>query len=139
MAHGFGGQRAHNRPYAEVFAQNGIAAYIFDFIGGGNNAQSDGTTAEMSVLTEAADMAVVLDGLAAMDKVDSESIFLASQSQGGFVASYIAGTQPEKARDWWPSSRRMCCRTMPENAWRADRGNHGPAAGLHLRRGCHVL
>ncbi len=98
MAHGFGGQCAHNRPYAEVFAQNGIAAYIFDFIGGGNDIQSDGATTEMSVLTEAADMAVVLDGLAAMDKVDSENIFLAGQSQGGFVASYIAGTQPEKVR-----------------------------------------
>lgn len=98
MAHGFGGQCAHNRPYAEAFAQNGIAAYIFDFIGGGNDIQSGGATTEMSVLTEAADMAVVLDGLAALGKVDSENIFLAGQSQGGFVASYVAGTQPEKVR-----------------------------------------
>lgn len=98
MAHGFGGQCAHNRPYAEVFAQNGIAAYIFDFIGGGNDIQSDGKTTDMSVLTEAADMAVVLDGLAALDTIDSEKIFLAGQSQGGFVASYVAGTQPEKVR-----------------------------------------
>lgn len=98
MAHGFGGQCAHNRPYAEVFAQNGIAAYIFDFIGGGNDIQSDGKTTEMSVLTEAADMAVVLDGIAALDKIDSQNIFLAGQSQGGFVASYVAGTQPEKVR-----------------------------------------
>ena len=95
MAHGFGGHCAHNRPYAEVFAQNGVAAYIFDFIGGGNDIQSDGKTTEMSVLTEAADMAVVLEGLAAMEQIDS---FLAGQSQGGFVASYIAGTQPERVR-----------------------------------------
>lgn len=98
MAHGFGGQCAHNRPYAEVFAQNGIAAYIFDFIGGGNDIQSDGSTTEMSVLTEAADMTVVLEGLAAMEQVDSKNIFLAGQSQGGFVASYVAGTQPERVR-----------------------------------------
>lgn len=98
MAHGFGGQCAHNRPYAEVFAQNGIAACIFDFIGGGNDIQSDGATTEMSVLTEASDMAVVLGALAALDNVDSENIFLAGQSQGGFVASYVAGTQPEKVR-----------------------------------------
>ena len=98
MAHGFGGQCAHNRPYAEVFAQNGIAAYIFDFIGGGNDIQSDGETTEMSVLTEAADMAVVLGGLTAMEQIDSQNIFLAGQSQGGFVASYVAGTQPEKVR-----------------------------------------
>lgn len=98
MAHGFGGHCAHNRPYAEVFAQNGVAAYIFDFIGGGNDIQSDGKTTEMSVLTEAADMAVVLEGLAAMEQIDSQNIFLAGQSQGGFVASYIAGTQPERVR-----------------------------------------
>ncbi len=98
MAHGFGGQCAHNRPYAEVFAQNGIAAYIFDFIGGGNDVQSGGSTTEMSVLTEAADMTVVLEGLAAMEQIDRKNIFLAGQSQGGFVASYIAGTQPEKVR-----------------------------------------
>lgn len=98
IAHGFGGLSAQNQPYAEAFAQNGIAAYIFDFIGGGNDIQSDGATTEMSVLTEAADMAVVLDGLAALAKIDSNNIFLAGQSQGGFVASYIAGTQPEKVR-----------------------------------------
>ena len=98
MAHGFGGQCAHNRPSAEFFSQNGIAAYIFDFIGGGNDIQSDGKTTEMSVLTEAADMAVVLEGLTAMEQIDSQNIFLAGQSQGGFVASYVAGTQPEKVR-----------------------------------------
>ena len=124
MAHGFGGQCAQNRPYAETFAQNGIAAYIFDFIGGGNDIQSDGETAEMSVLTEAADMAVVLDGLAAMGEIDSRNIFLAGQSQGGFVASYVAGTQPEKARGLvaiFPAyvlqddaRKRMEGRTLPE-------------------------
>lgn len=98
MAHGFGGQCAHNRPYAEAFAQNGIAAYIFDFIGGGPDIQSDGETTGMSVLTEAADMAVVLEGIAALGQADSRNIFLAGQSQGGFVASYLAGTQPEKVR-----------------------------------------
>lgn len=98
IAHGFGGLCVQNQPYAEAFAQNGIAAYIFDFIGGGNDIQSDGATTEMSVLTEAADMAVVLDGLAALDEIDNKNIFLAGQSQGGFVASYVAGTQPEKVR-----------------------------------------
>lgn len=98
IAHGFGGNLSHNRAYAERFAENGIAAYIFDFIGGGYGIQSDGKTTEMSVLTEAADMAVVLDGIAALDKIDSQNIFLAGQSQGGFVASYVAGTQPDRVR-----------------------------------------
>lgn len=98
IAHGFGGNLSLNRTYAEEFAENGVAAYIFDFIGGGYGIQSDGKTTEMSVLTEAADMAVVLDSIAALDKIDSQNIFLAGQSQGGFVASYVAGTQPDKVR-----------------------------------------
>ena len=98
IAHGFGGNLSHNRAYAERFAENGVAACIFDFIGGGYGIQSDGKTTEMSVLTEAADMAAVLDGIAALDKIDSQNIFLAGQSQGGFVASYVAGTQPDKVR-----------------------------------------
>lgn len=102
LAHGFGGKCVHNRPYAEAFAKNGIAAYIFDFIGGGNDIQSDGKTTEMSVLTEAADMSAVLDGISAMEEIDSRNIFLSGQSQGGFVASYLAGTRPELVRGLVP-------------------------------------
>ena len=50
---------------------------------------------EMSVLTEAADLSAVIDRMKEMPEVNPEQIFLLGASQGGFVASYVAGTRPE--------------------------------------------
>ena len=41
LSHGFGGNRGGVKGYAESFAEQGIAAYIFEFIGGGNHIKSD--------------------------------------------------------------------------------------------------
>lgn len=43
-------------------------------------------------------MKAVLDGISALDIVDNSNIFLAGGSQGGFVASYVAGMEPERVR-----------------------------------------
>ena len=48
ICHGFGGNSVHSRIYAENFAKKGIATYIFDFIGGGEDIESDGKMTEMS-------------------------------------------------------------------------------------------
>lgn len=98
IAHGFGGNLTQVSAYAEAFVENGIAAYAFDFIGGGRGSRSDGKMVEMSVLTEAADMNAVLDGLLAREDIDPENIFLLGGSQGGFVATYVAGTRPEDVK-----------------------------------------
>lgn len=90
IAHGFGSNLSSNEYYASKFVENGIAAYIFDFIGGGHGIKSDGETTEMSVLTEATDMNIVLDGIAALPEINKKQIFLMGGSQGGFVASYVA-------------------------------------------------
>ena len=95
MGHGFGANLSMMEGYAKSFAENGIAAYVFDFIGGGHDIKSDGKMTEMSVLTEAADMNTVLDGILALDIIDKNNIFAMGGSQGGFVATYIAGTRPE--------------------------------------------
>ena len=95
LSHGFGGNRANVREYAEVFAEHGTAAFIFDFIGGGRSIKSDGKTTEMSVLTEAADLECILDELKADDRFDPEKIFLFGESQGGFVSTYVAGDRPD--------------------------------------------
>lgn len=95
MGHGFGANLSMMEGYAKSFAENGIAAYAFDFIGGGHDIKSDGKMTEMSVLTEAADMDTVLDGILALDIIDKNNIFAMGGSQGGFVATYIAGTRPE--------------------------------------------
>ena len=64
IGHGFGGNMMSVEEYARFFARNNIAACVFDFVGGGYNIQSDGELTDMSVLTEAADMNVVMDELA---------------------------------------------------------------------------
>lgn len=90
IGHGFGSDMSKTEGYAEAFAKNGIAGVSFDFIGGGDNIKSDGVTTDMSVLTEAADMGVVLDGIREMEICDRDNIFLMGRSQGGFVATYTA-------------------------------------------------
>ena len=55
FAHEFGGH-SHSPwwvRYATHLAAAGIAAYAFDFAGGGESSKSDGRTTDMSVLTEA--------------------------------------------------------------------------------------
>ena len=94
-AHGFGGNYEHVKAYAQAFARSGIAAFAFDFIGGGYGSRSDGTMMEMSVLTEASDLCAVIDRMKEMPEFDPDRIFLLGASQGGFVASYVAGIRPD--------------------------------------------
>lgn len=96
MCHGFGGNLGNLEDIAQSFAENGTAACVFDFIGGGLNIRSEGKTTEMSVLTEAADLEAVLAGITAHTRIDKERVFLMGESQGGFVASYVAGKSAGK-------------------------------------------
>ena len=98
IGHGFGANINSIIDYGPAFAQNGIAAYCFEFIGGGHGIKSDGDMTEMSVLTEAADMSAVLDTLSAQEGIDPGNIFVMGESQGGFVASYTAATRPGDVR-----------------------------------------
>ena len=97
-AHGFAGNLTHMTRYAENFAENGIASYVFDFIGGGDEILSDGKMTDMSVLTEAKDLTVALDGIRKMKAVDPGKVFLLGESQGGYVASLTAAEASEKVR-----------------------------------------
>ena len=94
LAHGFGGNRGGVKGYAAAFAERGIAAYIFDFIGGGDHIKSDGKMTEMSVLTEAEDLIVIFDNLKTDARFKAEQIFLFGESQGGFVSTYVAAMHP---------------------------------------------
>lgn len=94
IAHGFGANISSIADYGQYFAENGIAAFAFEFIGGGLGIKSDGSMKEMSVLTEAADMNAVIDEIVKLPGVDSDNVFLMGESQGGFVASYVAASRP---------------------------------------------
>lgn len=95
LSHGFGGSHRDLEDYAETFAENGIAAFTFDFAGGGMGSRSDGSMTDMSVLTEAADLEAVLDYFQSYSGIDREHIFLLGASQGGFVSTYVAGERPD--------------------------------------------
>ncbi len=95
LGHGFGADLSMMQGYADSLAKHGYIAYPFDFIGGGANVKSDGKLTEMSVLTEAADMSAVLDGIKMLDVVDTDNVILLGASQGGFVATYVAGKRPD--------------------------------------------
>ena len=96
IGHGFTGTYRDNANYAAYLAENGYAAYVFDFCGGSNYTKSDGDTREMSVITEVEDMKTVVDNFKALDFVDSEHIFLMGESQGGFVAALTAAQRPDE-------------------------------------------
>lgn len=71
-------------------AKNGIAFYGFDFPGGSPGSRSDGSSGDMSVMTEAEDLEAVLDHFRADDRIDPDNIWLCGNSQGGFVST-VAG------------------------------------------------
>jgi len=78
-------QLAHN------FAEKGLATLRFDFNGLG---QSDGKFEDMTVLNEIADGKAILDYARQIEGV--EDIYLLGHSQGGVVASMLAGYYHEK-------------------------------------------
>lgn len=71
---------------ANRFADKGMATLRFDFNGHG---QSDGEFKNMTVLNEIADGKVILDYARKINGVDQ--IYLLGHSQGGVVASMLAG------------------------------------------------
>ena len=98
IGHGYGEDSSDVENYANAFARHGIGAYAFDFIGGSKNSRSEGEVEEMSVLTEARDLDTVLDGIEELPNVDKDNIFLVGESQGGFVASYVASKRGEELK-----------------------------------------
>ena len=129
FAHGYGGSHKDVADYAQAFADSGIAAYIFYFIGRGTQIKSDGKMTEMSVLTEAADFNVVFDGIRELSCIDKPRLFVGGASQGGFVATYIVR---QKKPGYQRSDRAVSCltsfRTTPEKERRMGRIFRRPSA-----------
>lgn len=98
LSHGFNSSSVLNEGYAESFAKNGYAAYIFDFCGGSLGGKSEGETTEMSVLTEYQNLSDVMDQIKALDYVDGNQLFLFGLSQGGFISAYAAAQRPNDVK-----------------------------------------
>lgn len=94
-AHGLGGSYQSNIAYAEQLASRGIAAYCFDFRGGGGS-RSDGDTTEMSVMTEVSDLEVIMEAASKWEFVDRSKIVLLGTSQGGIVSAIAAARHTDQ-------------------------------------------
>jgi dienelactone hydrolase len=96
VCHGFMATQGTVRQYAMALAEEGYAAYIFDFCGGSAAfGKSDGETTEMSVLTEVADLEAVIAHVRSLPYVDADHLLLAGASQGGFVSALTAAKHPD--------------------------------------------
>ena len=93
-SHFFGGTHRTSAVWARLMARAGFASYAFDFCGGSPKSLSTGATTECSIVTEAEDLSAILDTIKALDVVDSASVFLLGQSQGGAVSSMVAAARP---------------------------------------------
>lgn len=98
FSHGFGGNHSVGTQYAEALAEQGYAVYCFDFCGGSSGSRSDGSTLEMSVFTEQADMEAVIAMIQELEYVDSENLFLMGTSQGGAVSAITGAAHKEEIR-----------------------------------------
>lgn len=97
-SHGFGGSWRSCAQYAGAMAARGYVVYCFDFCGGSPGSRSDGTTLEMSVFTEQADLEAVLAMAQGLDFVDPDRIFLLGTSQGGAVSAITAAEHADEIR-----------------------------------------
>ena len=115
LSHGFNSSSMLNEGYAESFAKEGYAAYVFDFCGGSPSSKSEGEVTDMSVLTEAQDLMNVMDSLKELDYIDGSQVFLFGLSQGGFVSAYTAAQRPDEVKGlilFYPAF------VLQENCWK---------------------
>lgn len=97
-AHGFNANCDYHDEFGRQFAARGACVYVFDFRGGGEKSRSEGSTLEMSLLTEVSDLHRVYNRLIKLDYVDKDSIFLLGGSQGGAVAALEAAKLKDKIK-----------------------------------------
>jgi dienelactone hydrolase len=98
ISHGFMATQTTVKMYAEKMAAAGIAAFIFDYNGGGVGSKSSGKSTEMSVLTEIKDLKAVIEYASGLETVDVSRLFLMGCSQGGFVSGMTAAQLKEQIR-----------------------------------------
>lgn len=96
ICHGFGGNQYDLVFYAKEFADMGYSVYCFDFCGGCVVGKSDGSSLDMTIDTEAADLKAVLDYAKGLPYTDEEHILLAGGSQGGYVAGIVAAERADE-------------------------------------------
>jgi len=95
LSHGLATEQWHNLNTANSLAAAGIRVFMFDYCGGSIHAESDGKTTDMSILTEKADLAAVVDAVKTWEGIDSGKIGIVGYSQGGLVAAILAAERTD--------------------------------------------
>ena len=90
LSHGYNSSHEDLSDLAAALAENGVFACCFDFRGGSMRSKSSGSSLEMSIQSETADLQAVISHIESLDCVDGEKIYLYGESQGGFVSSLVA-------------------------------------------------
>ena len=98
ICHEFMTNQAFSYPYAKALAACGYAAFCFDFCGGGLISTSQGSSREMSVLTEIKDLKAVIAFAQSQRYVNADDLLLMGCSQGGLVAALTAAQMPESVK-----------------------------------------
>ena len=95
LCHGFGGNYHFlTRRIAQDLAQNGYAAYAFNFRNPDTRSMLN-----TSPLTEAKTLNTVIDQIKQQPFVDQSKLFLLGESQGGFVSAYVASQRAAEPDD----------------------------------------
>ncbi len=97
-SHGYNGSGKDFEEMGEIFAENGIGAFCYDFCGGSVNSRSSMETTDMTIFTEKEDLLTVLSYLQKSKLVSKENIFLFGGSQGGLVSALVADEKIEEIR-----------------------------------------
>lgn len=84
------------RGYARLIAEQGFAAYCFDFCGGSSSSKSEGSTDAMTLFTEKDDLQGVLGEISSRSDVDASQVFLLGSSLGGVASALVAEDNPGK-------------------------------------------
>lgn len=95
MSHGYNCTLESVLDYAEGLAAHGFITVAFDFCGGSLRSKSEGSSLQMSLKTEVADLMAVVAAAKEIPAADENRIYLYGESQGGCVSALAAGEHPE--------------------------------------------
>ncbi|SFC48567.1 alpha/beta hydrolase family protein [Butyrivibrio sp. YAB3001] len=131
FSHGFGSNYHALMHHGPAYAQHGIVCAFFDFCGGGAESTSDGSMKDMTVMTEASDLVKVMEKVATLSYVDTSSIYLQGESQGGFVSAIVGRAYQEDVKGlilWYPAF------VIPDDARSRIKNGQSEAMGFELSK-----
>ncbi|MCI5866695.1 MAG: alpha/beta fold hydrolase [Methanosphaera sp.] len=95
LSHGLSLNHTFMIAYAQKLQSMGVAAFVFDFRGGGYDSLSDGKICDMTLTSEVEDLECVIEFIKDLEFINNDSIYLAGHSQGGFISSLVANKRSD--------------------------------------------